>query len=87
MEWVETRGVSPCRGDKSSPWQAVHPDKNVSALRVVWKRPEEGLAGQSRLVVDLEPQRWSLAWQVLRLPMGRDTQTFLAHWEPRGGLW
>lgn len=35
MEWVETRGVSPCRGDKSSPWQDVHPDKNVSALRVV----------------------------------------------------
>lgn len=85
---METRGVSPCGGDKSSPWQGVHPDKSVSALWVVWAPgPEEGLAGQFRLVVDLEPQQWSLAWQVPRLPMGRDTQTLLAHWEPRGGLW
>ena len=32
--------------------------------------PEEGLAGQSRLGVDPEPQQWSLAWQVPRLPVG-----------------
>ena len=36
MEWVETRGVSPCGGDKSSPWQGVYSDKSVSALRVAW---------------------------------------------------
>lgn len=29
MEWLETRGVSPCRGDKSSPWQGVYPDNSV----------------------------------------------------------
>lgn len=54
MEWVETRGVSPCGGDKSSPWQGVYSDKSISFAGGVGMRwalgPEEGLAGQAGLV-------------------------------------
>ena len=59
------QGVSPCGGDKSSPVAGGYPDKSISFVGGVGMcrapGPEEGLAEQPGLGVDLEPQRWSLA--------------------------